>query len=126
MSLVSMRFRGEILGMFGVSAGGWNMPPLGADAIAVIIAYFLLGYFFYAALYAAIGAMVSSEQEAQQAQTPVILMLMVPMICVQLVSANPRGGSAQREPAESEARARRDTRAHEGSAVESEAVLAVP
>ena len=55
----------------------------------------LIGFFFYASLYAAIGAMVNSEQEAQQAQTPVILMLMVPMICVQLVANDPRGGSAQ-------------------------------
>jgi ABC-2 type transport system permease protein len=95
MSLVTMHFRGEILGVFGVHAGGWSMPPLGADAIAVILAYFLLGYFFYASLYAAIGAMVSSDQEAQQAQTPVILLLIVPMMCMQLVANDPRGGGAQ-------------------------------
>jgi ABC-2 type transport system permease protein len=39
--------------------------------------------------------MVSSEQEAQQAQTPVILLLIVPMMCMQLVANDPRGGGAQ-------------------------------
>ncbi len=81
---------------FGVEgAGGWSLPPLGLDAFAVILAYFLLGYFFYASLYAAIGAMVSSDQEAQQAQTPVIMLLIVPMMCMQLVANDPRGGGAE-------------------------------
>jgi ABC-2 type transport system permease protein len=95
MALLTMHFRAEILGVFGVEAGGWPMPPLDADAIVVILAYFLLGYFFYASLYAAIGAMVSSDQEAQQAKTPVIRHLIVPRACMQLVANDPRGGAAQ-------------------------------
>ena len=96
MAFLTLTFREELLGLFGVAgAGGWSLPPLGLDAFAVILAYFLLGYFFYASLYAAIGAMVSSEQEAQQAQTPVILLLIVPMMCMQLVANDPRGGGAQ-------------------------------
>jgi ABC-2 type transport system permease protein len=95
MSLVSIHYRGDILGVFGVKAGGWNMPDLGPDALAVILAYFVLGYFFYASLYAAIGAMVSSEQEAQQAQTPVLLLLLVPMICMQVVANDPRSGGSE-------------------------------
>jgi ABC-2 type transport system permease protein len=96
MAFVTVHFRENILGVFGVSgSGGWDLPTIGADAMVVILAYFLLGYFFYASIYAAIGAMVSSEQEAQQAQTPVLLFLMVPMMCVQLVASNPRGGGAQ-------------------------------
>lgn len=95
MGVITMTYRGEILGVFGVEAGSWNVPPIGADAIAVILAYFLLGYFFYASLYAAIGAMVSSDQEAQQAQTPVILLLILPVACVQLVANDPRGPGAE-------------------------------
>jgi len=95
MGLVTINQRGALLGMFGVDAGGWNVPPMDAADIAVILSYFLLGYFFYAAIFAAIGAMVSSEQEAQQAQTPVMMILIIPMLCVQLVANDPRGGVAE-------------------------------
>lgn len=95
MALVTMTFREEILGVFGVAAGGWSLPSLGVDAIAVVLAYFVLGYFFYASLYAAIGAMVSSDQEAQQAQMPVILLLIVPMMSMNLVANDPRGTGAE-------------------------------
>ncbi|KAB2901614.1 MAG: ABC transporter permease [Kofleriaceae bacterium] len=95
MGLVTINQRGALLGMFGVDAGGWNVPPMDGADIAVILVYFLLGYFFYAAIFAAIGAMVSSEQEAQQAQTPVMMVLIIPMLCVQLVANDPRGGVAE-------------------------------
>jgi ABC-2 type transport system permease protein len=95
MALVTMSYREQILGVFGVAAGGWSLPPLGIDAVLVILAYFLLGYFFYASLYAAIGAMVSSDQEAQQAQTPVIFLLIVPMMCMQFVANDPRSTAAE-------------------------------
>ncbi len=95
MGVLTINYRGELLGMFGVAAGAWNVPPMDAIDVAVILAYFLLGYFFYAAIFAAIGAMVSSEQEAQQAQTPVVMILVIPMLCVQLVANDPRGGVAE-------------------------------
>jgi ABC-2 type transport system permease protein len=95
MGVVTINQRGALLGMFGVDAGGWSVPPMDAADIAVILVYFLLGYFFYAGIFAAIGAMVSSEQEAQQAQTPVMMILIVPMLCVQLVANDPRGMVAE-------------------------------
>ncbi|HUQ02632.1 MAG TPA: ABC transporter permease [Kofleriaceae bacterium] len=95
MGVLTINQRGALLGMFGVDAGGWSVPPMDVADVAVILIYFLLGYFFYAAIFAAIGAMVSSEQEAQQAQTPVMMILIVPMLCVQLVANDPRGGVAE-------------------------------
>jgi ABC-2 type transport system permease protein len=95
IAFLLMRFRGSVLGIFGIEAGDWNLPPLGAIDVAVILGYFVLGYFFYAALYAAIGAMVNSDQEAQQVQTPVVLLLIIPVACVQLVSNDPRGTIAE-------------------------------
>lgn len=94
MSVLSMKFRGQMLGAVGVGGGGVELPTLDVAQIAVILTYFVLGYFFYAALYAAVGAMVSSEQEAQQAQTPVVMLLVVPMLCMQLVANDPRSGAA--------------------------------
>jgi ABC-2 type transport system permease protein len=95
MGVVTINQRGALLGMFGVDAGGWSVPPMDAADIAVILVYFLLGYFFYAGIFAAIGAMVSSEQEAQQAQTPVMMVLVIPMLCVQLVANDPRGAVSE-------------------------------
>ncbi len=88
-------FRAQILGLFGVTGSSFDLPPLDVPDVAVILAYFALGYFLYAALYAAIGATVNTEQEAQQLQTPVILLLIVPVACVQMVSNDPRSGAAQ-------------------------------
>ncbi len=95
LALLLFRFRGELLGMFGVEGSDVELPPLSVTDVAVILAYFALGYFLYAALYAAIGAMVSSDQDAQQAQTPVVMLLILPVVCVQLVASNPRGPIAQ-------------------------------
>jgi len=80
-------------GLFGAAMP--TLPSVDLAAMAVILAYFVLGYFFFAALYAAIGAMVSSEQEAQQAQGPVVIILVIPISCIQLVANDPRGNAAE-------------------------------
>ncbi len=96
MAALIIGFREQVLGLFGVSgAGAIAMPSLAIGDVVVVFLYFVFGFFFYAALYAAIGAMVNSEQEAQQAQTPVMLMLMIPVFCVQIVAGDPRGGVAE-------------------------------
>ena len=79
-----------VLGWFGIHGGG-ALPELGADAIAVVIAYFVLGYFFYSAVFAAVGALVSSEQDTQQVQMPVTMVLVVGILCFSAVSGDPRG-----------------------------------
>lgn len=95
MAVTTMTYRSTILGVFGVAAGDWSVPPMQAADVAVILAYFLLGYFLYASLFASIGAMVSSDQEAQQAQTPVVMLLVIPMASMSVVSSNPRGLAAE-------------------------------
>ena len=96
IALVMIKFRGPILGIFGIDgSGSLNLPELGAADFIVILVYFILGFFLYSAIYAAIGAMVSSEQEATQLQMPVILLLIVPVMCVQIVASDPRGGISQ-------------------------------
>lgn len=95
MAVITMTYRGTILGAFGVGAGGWSVPPLMAIDVVVILAYFLLGYFLYSSIFAAIGAMVSSDQEAQQAQAPVVMLLVIPMVSMSAVSSHPRGTAAE-------------------------------
>lgn len=96
MAVLIVSFRESILGLFGFEGiGKFELPTLGFLDLIVIFVYFLLGFFFYAALYAAIGAMVNSEQEAQQAQAPVMLILMIPVMCVRIVAGDPRGAVSE-------------------------------
>jgi ABC-2 type transport system permease protein len=60
----------------------------------LLLLFFVLGFVFYAALFAAVGAMVNSDQEAQQAAQPVMLMLVAAAIFIQPVTFNPTGGLA--------------------------------
>jgi ABC-2 type transport system permease protein len=62
--------------------------------LVLLVVFFLLGYTLYAALFAAVGAMVSSEQEAQQAQIPVIMMLVLSILFLQPVLNAPDSGLA--------------------------------
>ena len=68
MAVLTLAYRDQLLGLIGVSSHGAVLPTLAFSQILVVLIYFLLGYFFYAAFFAAVGAMVSSDQEAQQAQ----------------------------------------------------------
>jgi len=57
--------------------------------VAVSLMFFVIGFVFYASLYAAAGSMVNSEQEAQQAAMPVMLLLMSTWLMVNPVLINP-------------------------------------
>jgi ABC-2 type transport system permease protein len=92
---ITLAYRDEILGAFGVdTAAGPTLPPLELLQISVVLAYFVIGFFFYAAMYAAVGAMVSSEQETQQVQMPVTMLLVIGVLCFQVISGDPRGTPA--------------------------------
>ena len=76
----------------GAAAAGPVAATLGGISyglIGVAIAYFLLGFVFYATLFAAAGSMVNSEQEAQQAIMPVMILLMSGWIFLNPVLLNP-------------------------------------
>jgi ABC-2 type transport system permease protein len=59
--------------------------------LVVAVGYFLIGFAFYATLYAAAGSMVNSEQEAQQAAVPVMILAMSTWLLVNPVMLNPTG-----------------------------------
>ncbi|NNM33218.1 MAG: ABC transporter permease, partial [Gemmatimonadetes bacterium] len=52
----------------------------GVGTLALFGVYFLLGYFLYSSLFAAVGAICSREEEAQQAQFPIVMLLIFPLI----------------------------------------------
>lgn len=91
-----LAFRAELLGVFGVAETDALalMPGLSPGQLAVVLACFVLGYLFYSAMYAAVGAMVSSEQDSQQAQMPVTFLLVIAMVAIPAVTNDPRGDTA--------------------------------
>ncbi len=91
---ITLAYRTQLLEMFGVSGGGGALPPLAFTEISVVLVFFVLGFFFYSSMYAAVGAMVSSEQDTQQVQMPVTMLLVIGMMCLTLISNDPRGSTA--------------------------------
>ena len=79
-----------VFGGAGVAASG-NAPQLGitAGTLVALVPFFLAGFLLYSGLYAALGAMVNSEQEAQQWQFFVTMPLVVPVILLTYVIRQP-------------------------------------
>jgi len=77
-----------------VASKGITMPKLPMSLLIYFVIFFLLGYFLYATLYAMVGAMVSTEEEAQQAQMPVTMLIIVPMLLFGMVMNNPSSGTS--------------------------------
>ncbi len=71
-----------------------TMPQVSAFQLVCLVLYFLLGYTFYASLFAAVGAMCNSQEEAAQAAQPVMLLLVASIILVQPILAQPTGTMA--------------------------------
>ncbi len=69
----------------------------GVDFVAVIVCFFLYfigGYLFYSALFAAVGSAVDSESDTQQFMLPIMLPLIVGYIMTVNVMQNPEGNIA--------------------------------
>jgi ABC-2 type transport system permease protein len=58
----------------GVSMGAIRISPL---TLAAFPLFFVLGYLLYSSIYAAVGAVITSEQEGQQLQFVILLPLMI-------------------------------------------------
>ncbi len=58
-------------------------------AIVAFAIFFLLGYLLYSAMYAAIGSMVNTDQEAQQMQWPALVPLVLGVVLMNAVIQHP-------------------------------------
>jgi len=89
-----------LTGMFGLEA------PTQAQAVAdglkpanflnipssvpvFFVLFFILGYFFYSALYAVVASMVDNEQDSQGAQFPITMLLVLSMLLFPMVIESP-------------------------------------
>ncbi len=87
---------GALLATYGALAASALRPDISLPRIPVpysmlgfILIFFVSGYFLYASVYAAIGAMVSSTEEAQQVSTPVNLLLGFSPVLLGVILRNP-------------------------------------
>jgi ABC-2 type transport system permease protein len=87
--------REPLLRRLGVATLAMNLPDITLAVAALLLVFFVLGFTFYAALFAVVGATVNSEQEAQQAQLPVAMLLVVSISFLQSVISAPDGGLAR-------------------------------
>lgn len=72
---------GAFAGMVGISAA----------TLAFFVLFYVLGFLFYASLFAAIGSVCNTDQEAQQLQTPITMCLAFTIIVPMVVMQSPEG-----------------------------------
>jgi ABC-2 type transport system permease protein len=77
VGFILMKVRTQVLGHFGIASTPMFMPDISLGSALLLVLFFVLGYTFYAALFAMVGATVTNEQDAQQAQMPVVMLLVV-------------------------------------------------
>jgi ABC-2 type transport system permease protein len=77
------------LSLFALASGGALPVHLPLSTAISFAGFFLLGYLLYSALYAAVGAMVNREQEAQQVQFLVMMPLIACVVLLQAVIQDP-------------------------------------
>jgi ABC-2 type transport system permease protein len=77
------------------AAGVLPLPTVAAGMFAIVIVWYVLGYFLFAALYAAVAATVSRQEELNAVLAPMILVIVVPFVLtLNLLPGNPHNGLA--------------------------------
>lgn len=88
-SLAVLKLREPIMHALKIQSTDITLPSIAPGVLALLLLFFVLGFMLYSALFAAVGSMVNSDQEAQQAQQPVTLLLVATAILIQPVLLNP-------------------------------------
>jgi ABC-2 type transport system permease protein len=67
----------------------FTFPTISPLLFVSLMLFFVLGYVLYSSMFAAVGAMVGSQEEVQQAAQPVVLLLIASIIFIQPIMLNP-------------------------------------
>jgi len=98
MTFLMYLVRVPILKAFGAApamiGGALKIPTVPPTVGVALFLFFVLGFVFYAALFGAVGAMVSNQEDIQQAATPVMIMLVSSIIFMQPILMNPSSSLA--------------------------------
>jgi ABC-2 type transport system permease protein len=77
LGLVQLMLLGVVALTAGRLSGGLDLTADAVRVLGVVVGWFLLGYAFYAAVFAASAARVSRQEEVQNVTTPVTMVLLV-------------------------------------------------
>ena len=79
-----------------VVVGGAEIPSVALDVALISSVFLVLGVLSYSFIYATVGATLSRQSEAESAQLPISLVLLVPyFLSLTVVTDNPDGGLAR-------------------------------
>jgi ABC-2 type transport system permease protein len=90
--------RVRIAGLLGATpdaATSLPIPAIEAHVLAVFLLFFLLGFLFFAAAYAAVGATCNTVQETQMASMPVTLFILAGLFAMFRLLNEPNGSLAR-------------------------------
>jgi ABC-2 type transport system permease protein len=80
----------------GQLAGGAGLPSAAPEAIALALLWFVLGYIFYSVAFAAVGALVSRQEDLNTAMLPVSAVLIAAFyLAIFVANTNPNGTVAR-------------------------------
>jgi ABC-2 type transport system permease protein len=88
-TVIMFKLRQPILEKFGVATMPFALPEISIGLGLLLLLFFVLGFTFYSSLYAAVGASVNTEQEAQQAVQPMLILLVATAIFINPILINP-------------------------------------
>jgi ABC-2 type transport system permease protein len=76
---------------FGSVSSGFSeyISVISPGTLAFFGLFFVLGYLLYSTLYAGVGAVCSTDHEAQQLQVPIVMLLIIPIILTIFLQQNP-------------------------------------
>lgn len=80
------QYQSQLLSFFGAepSSGGMTgmIPSIPGTLLIVFLVFFILGFLLYSSLFAAVGSMCNTVQETQQAQFPVMFLVILGLFTV--------------------------------------------
>jgi ABC-2 type transport system permease protein len=95
VGLLQLVILSSIAGLGAAAAGLLVLPGAALGMFVMVVLWYLLGFFLYASLYAAVGSTVSRQEELQSVVAPMIFLLLIPFILtVNLLPSDPRNGLA--------------------------------
>lgn len=95
VGLLTLVLLGGIGAAAATAAGLLTVPGAAFGTFVMVVVWYLIGFFLFAALYAAVGSTVSRQEELQTAIAPMAIVLIVPFILtLNLLPNDPRNGVA--------------------------------